>query len=205
MERNMQDVCYIEDLDQAMTLLKPQRLDILRRLDEPRTCPELADFFDESAQKIYYHVKALENAGLVQKVEERRVRGAVEGYYCAVARSYWLAPKLIGQIGSARQSRDQASLRVLLGLAEEVIEDTGKLGSASTLGSEVPSLSLSAHIYLPDAQRRGDFLREVQTTFQQLAQKYGLPEDDIIVTDDQGFRLVLMCYPKLDSPPAGTG
>lgn len=202
----MQDVCYIEDLDRAMTLLKPQRLEILRRMDSPRTCPELADYFGESAQKVYYHVKALETARLVEKVEEKRVRGAVEGYYQASARSYWLAPTLVGQIGTPTQARDQMSLRVLLGLAEEVIEDTGKLGSASALGTDVPSLSLSAHIHLPDARRRAEFLTEVQAVFQQLAIKYGLPENkDPVITDEQGFRLVLLCYPKPDLPSPGKG
>lgn len=202
----MQDVCYIEDLDRAMTLLKPQRLEILRRMDTPRTCPELADYFGESAQKVYYHVKALETARLVEKVEEKRVRGAVEGYYQASARSYWLAPTLVGQIGTPTQARDQMSLRVLLGLAEEVIEDTGKLGSASALGTDVPSLSLSAHIHLPDARRRAEFLTEVQAAFQQLAIKYGLPENkDPVITDEQGFRLVLLCYPKPDLPSPGKG
>lgn len=202
----MQDVCYIEDLDRAMTLLKPQRLEILRRMDTPRTCPELADYFGESAQKVYYHVKALETARLVEKVEEKRVRGAVEGYYQASARSYWLAPTLVGQIGTPTQARDQMSLRVLLGLAEEVIEDTGKLGSSSALGTDVPSLSLSAHIHLPDARRRAEFLTEVQAIFQQLAIKYGLPENkDPVITDEQGFRLVLLCYPKPDLPSPGKG
>ncbi|NWF68287.1 MAG: helix-turn-helix transcriptional regulator [Chloroflexi bacterium] len=192
----MQDVCYVDDLERALALLKPQRLEILKRLDEPRTCPELADFFDESPQKVYYHVKALENAGLVAKVAEKRVRGTVEGYYQARARSYWLAPKLIGQIGGARAAQDQLSLRVLLQLAEEVIEDTGKLGAASAVGQSVPSLSLSAHIHLPDANRRAAFMQELQATFQQLARKYGLPEDDVAITDGQGFRLVLLCYPQ---------
>jgi DNA-binding transcriptional ArsR family regulator len=202
----MQDVCYIEDLDRAMTLLKPQRLEILRRMDTPRTCPELADYFGESAQKVYYHVKALETARLVEKVEEKRVRGAVEGYYQASARSYWLAPTLVGQIGTPTQARDQMSLRVLLGLAEEVIEDTGKLGSASVLGTDVPSLSLSAYIHLPDARRRAEFLTEVQAVFQQLAIKYGLPENkDPVITDEQGFRMVLLCYPKPDLPSPGKG
>lgn len=192
----MQDVFYIEELDRAMALLKPIRLEILRRLDEPRTCPELADFFDESAQKIYYHIKALEQAGLVEKTEERRVRGIMEGYYQAKARSYWLAPKLIGQIGGGRATQDQISLNVLLQLAEEVIEDTGRLGNASALGKDVPSLSMSAHIHLPNAARRAEFLHEIQQIFQQLAVKYGLPQDEIAITDEQGFRLVLMCYPK---------
>ena len=87
----MQNVLYIEDVNQAMALLKPIRLEILKRLGEASTCPELAEYFDESPQKIYYHVKALESAGLVQKVEERRVRGIVEGHYQATANAYWLA------------------------------------------------------------------------------------------------------------------
>jgi DNA-binding transcriptional ArsR family regulator len=192
-EVQMQDVCYIDQVEQAMTLLKPQRLEILKRLDEPRTCLELAAMFDDSAQKIYYHIKALENAGLVDKIAERRVRGTLEGTYQAHARSYWLAPKLVGQIGSVTQARDQASLRVLLGLAEEVIEDVGKLGEASVVGQVVPSLSMSAHVLLPDGKRRAEFMRELQTTFQDIARKYGV---DAPAEDPANFRLVVLCYPK---------
>jgi DNA-binding transcriptional ArsR family regulator len=199
MDNSMQDVCYIEDVEQAMTLLKPLRLEILRRLDSPRTCPELAAEFEESAQKIYYHIKALQEAGLVDKVAEKRVRGTVEGHYQAKARSYWLAPKLVGAVGGARHARDQASLRVLLQLAEDVIEDTGKLGSVSEAGQHVPSLSLSAQIHLADSAQRSEFLQELQTTFQSLAMKYGIAQND---NDDEetnksaNFRLVMMCYPK---------
>jgi DNA-binding transcriptional ArsR family regulator len=192
----MQDVCYIEDVEQAMTLLKPIRLEILRRLGEPRTCPELASEFEESAQKIYYHIKALEEAGLVNKVAEKRVRGTVEGYYQAKARSYWLAPKLVGQIGGKEQARDQASLRMLLELAEDVIDDAGKLGTASEAGQNVPSLSLSAQIHLADAKQRATFLAELQTVFQSLALKYGIGADSENVAN---FRLVLMCYPKQEN------
>src|SRR3954447_20347725 len=159
----MQNVCYIEDVDQAMALLKPIRLEILRRLGEPRTCDELAEVFKESAQKIYYHVKALQEAGLVEKVSEKRVRGTVEGYYQAKARSYWLAPTLVGKIGSLQQTRDQASLRILLQLAEDVIEDTARLGSKSEVGQPVASLSLSAQIHLADSAQRAAFLQELQT------------------------------------------
>ena len=192
----MQDVLYIDDVDQALTLLKPIRLEILKRMDEPRTCPELADYFGETPQKVYYHVKALESAGLVEKVAERRVRGTVEGHYQASARAYWLAPKLVGQIGGTKAAQDQLSLRVLLDLAEEVHDDIGKLGNRAAVGGDVPSLSLSAHIHLPNIHRRAEFLRELQETFQQLARKYGLPDDEPMITDEQGFRLVLMCYPQ---------
>src|SRR5215813_4482983 len=131
MGNKMQDVFYVEDLEQAIALLKPMRIELLKRLDEPRTCPELAEAFGETAQSVYYHIKALEKAGLIQKVEERRVRGAVEGYYRAAARSYWLAPHLVGKIGGEKMTRDQISLRVLLDLAEEMHEDIGRLAHRS--------------------------------------------------------------------------
>lgn len=195
----MQDIFYIEEMEQAIALLKPIRVEILKQMEEPTTCPELADFFEESPQKIYYHIKALEKVGLVEKTDEKRVRGVVEGYYQAKARSYWLAPQLIGKIGGEKLAQDQMSLRVLLDLAEEVHEDIGKLGHQSEIGKPVPSLSLSAHIYLPDATRRSEFLAELQSTFQQLARKYSIPPDDLDIVDEQGLRLVLMCYPKLDA------
>lgn len=192
----MQDVFYIDELEQATALLKPARMELLKRMDEPRTCPELAEFFGETAQKIYYHVKALEKAGLVEKVDEKRVRGVVEGYYQARAHSYWLAPALVGKIGGQRMTQNQVSLRVLLDLAEEIHDDIGRLGHQAEAGKDVPSLSLSAHIYLPNGSRRAEFLREVQTVFEDLARKYGTPQDDLEIADGQGYRLVLVCYPK---------
>jgi hypothetical protein len=193
----MQDVLYIESVDQAATLLQPFRIDLLQQMVEPRTCPELGAHFDMTAQKIYYHIKALEKAGLVERVSENRVRGVVEGVYQAKARSYWLAPKLVGLIGGTQPTQDQTSLRFLLSLAEEMYEDIGHLGQKSEVGQDVPSLGLSAQIYLPDSGRRADFLNDVQTVFQSLARKYGIPADDM--GDDlvgKAFRLILACYPR---------
>jgi DNA-binding transcriptional ArsR family regulator len=192
----MQDVLYIEAVEQAMTLLHPLRIDLLKQMGETRTCPELAEMFDSTPQKIYYHVKALEKAGLVEKVEERRVRGAVEGYYRAKARSYWLAPHLVGQVGGEKAAQDQTSLRFLLTLAEEVQDDIGRLGQKSEAGQDVPSLGLSAHIYLPDGERRAAFLEDVQQVFTDLATKYGIPPDEANDLVGKSFRLILACYPK---------
>jgi DNA-binding transcriptional ArsR family regulator len=183
-------------VDQAAALLKPARLEVLRRLDAPRTCPELAEMFGGSTQRVYYHVKALEKAGLVEKVAERRVRGAREGVYQARARSYALAPGLVSGLGGRRQAQDQTSLRVLLSLAEEVQDDIGRLARRSEAGEAIPSLSLSAHIYLPDAARRAGFMQAVQAAVQDLARQYGLPPDEgPSAPGGAAFRLILACYP----------
>lgn len=193
--REMQEVLYIEDVDQAAALLKPQRIEMLKLMDRPRTCPELGKILGETPQKVYYHVKALQNAGLIEQVGERRVRGTVEGSYQARARSYWLASDLIGQIGGAAIAQDQVSLRHLLSLTEEMRGDIGHL--AQQVGKEIPSLGLSLHVELDDESRRADFMADVQHMAQVLAHKYGATADD---GDEQPpkplFRLVLACYPK---------
>ncbi|HLW00035.1 MAG TPA: helix-turn-helix domain-containing protein [Ktedonobacterales bacterium] len=191
----MQDMLYIEEVEQAAVLLKPRRLEILKRLAEPRSCLELAEALEDTPQKIYYHVKALEQAGLVEKVSERRVRGILEGFYQARARSYWLAPSLVGQIG-ARRSQEQASLSFLLGLAEQLQTEVGHL--AQTPSAEVPSVGLTAQIELRDPQQRSAFMRDLQQNIQALARKYGRQEGE--PEAGQIFRLLLACYPAPASP-----
>ncbi len=147
-------------------------------------------------QKIYYHVKTLEKAGLVEKVSERRVRGTVEGSYQAKARSYWLAPHLVGQIGGRRAAQDQISLHVLYGLAEQILDDVGQLANRSTTGQDVPSLSLSGEVSLPDGERRTEFLRDVRQAFEALARAYGVTSPQHSASGAQSFRLMLACYPS---------
>src|SRR3954465_15968369 len=91
----MQEVLYIEDVEQAAALLKPQRIEMLKLMDHPRTCLELGIILGQTPQKIYYHIKALQSAGLVEQVGERRVRGTVEASYQAPANSHGLAAKLV--------------------------------------------------------------------------------------------------------------
>jgi DNA-binding transcriptional ArsR family regulator len=192
----MQEVLYIEDVDQAAALLKPQRIEMLKLMDRPRTCPELGKIFGETPQKIYYHIKALQSAGLVEQVGERRVRGTVEGSYQARARAYWLASDLVGQVGGAGIAQDQVSLRHLLSLTEEMRSDIGHL--AQQVGRDIPSLGLSLHVELDDEARRAEFMADVQHMARILAHKYGATSGGD--GDEQPprplFRLVLACYPK---------
>ncbi len=193
-----QDVLYIESAEQAGVMLKPLRIELLRLMDRPRTCSELAEVFAETPQKIYYHVKALERAGLVERCGERQVRGATEGFYRARARSYWLTPTLVRSLGGATKVRDQTSLTMLCQHAERMLDDAGRLARKRDAGIHVPSLSLGAEISLPDARRRSEFLRELQETFERLATKFGAREPNQSRDNDETFRLTLACYPKPD-------
>jgi DNA-binding transcriptional ArsR family regulator len=182
----MQDVAYLERLEQAQTLLKPRRIEILRLLAEPRTCTQVAGELGDSPQKVYYHVKRLQEAGLVELVDERRVRGINEGIYRAVAGSYWLSPQLVGTIGR-RRAQDELSLGYLLDLAEELQADLARL---AVTRSELPSLGISGEVRLGPEQRSA-FLADLREALQSVMTRYGGEEGP-------AFRIALACYPKGD-------
>jgi DNA-binding transcriptional ArsR family regulator len=191
----MRDVLYIEELDQARALLKSPRVDVLKQMAEPINCTTLGERLGQSPQAIYYHVKALEKSGLVEKVEERRVRGIVEGVYQATARSYWVSPRLVGKLGGERATRDQLSLGYLIALAEEVQDDVGRLAQHAPGGEDqAPSLGLSAQIELKTAADRAAFMRDVQQAFQALAETYGARG----TKRGRHYKLALACYPAIE-------
>jgi DNA-binding transcriptional ArsR family regulator len=180
----MRDVLYLEQIEQAEALLKPQRVEVLRQLAEPRTCTEVATRLGQTPQRVYYHVKRLLDAGLVDLVSERKVRGVHEGIYQAGARSYWLSPRLVGRIG-LRRVQDELSLGYLLDLMEEVQADIAGLDRDAT---ELPSLGLSGEIHVRP-ENREEFLHELQGMLQDLFTRYGGAEGD-------AFKLAVACYPK---------
>ncbi len=180
----MRDVLYLERLEQAEALLKPQRIEVLRELAEPRSCTEVATRLDQTPQRVYYHVKRLAEAGLVTQVSERKVRGIHEGVYQASARSYWLSPRLVGRIG-LRRTQDELSLGYLLDLMEEVQAEVAALDRTAP---ELPSIGVSGEIRIPP-ERRQEFLDDLRTTLQDLFTRYGGREGD-------AFRLAVACYPR---------
>ena len=206
----MRDLLYLERVEEAETLLKPQRIEVLRQLAEPRSCTEVAARLDQTQQRVYYHVKRLVEHGLVTQVAERRVRGINEGVYQAAARAYWLSPRLVGRIGQ-RQQRDEASLGYLLDLMEEVQSDVAALhtqaarraaqhreadhqqaprravGELDADEPDLPSLGVSGEIRVrPD--RRPEFMADLKAALQDLFTKYGGAEGD-------AFKLAIACYP----------
>jgi DNA-binding transcriptional ArsR family regulator len=180
----MKDLLYVEGFEQADALLKPQRVEVLRHLAEPRSCTEVGLRLDQSPQRVYYHVRRLVDAELVAQVAQRRVRGIDEGVYQAVARSYWLSPRLVGPIGGPRV-RDELSLGYLIELVEDVQGDLAALDRARP---ELPTLGVSGRIRLP-AGRRAEFFDELRGTLRDLFARYGGRGGD-------DFQLAIACYPK---------
>ncbi len=197
----------LHSVSQARALLQPLRVELLRLLAEPHGIRELAEGLGATPQKVHYHIKALEAAGLVRKVDERRVRALTESIYQAAAASFGPSPELLGLLGGGRAARDQLSRGYLLALAEDLVADAARLAlSTEAEDREHPTLSISALLELADPERRQGFLRELQAVLQVLAEKYSGPADTAAAAGtseaaaSELYKLVLACYPQ----PAGS-
>jgi DNA-binding transcriptional ArsR family regulator len=120
------DVYTISSLEQVKVVADPLRVRILETIVlEPRTTKQIAELLGEKPTRLYHHVDALADAGLIRLVDTRPVRGTTEKYYQAVARSFRTDPGLFsgGDAGDdeARALADVATT-VFHNVAEEVRE-----------------------------------------------------------------------------------
>jgi DNA-binding transcriptional ArsR family regulator len=82
-------------LDEPATLrgaLAPLRRRLLARLAEPASASQLAPEFGVSRQKLNYHLRKLEDAGLVELVAQRQRRGFTERVLRARPDAYVIDP-----------------------------------------------------------------------------------------------------------------
>jgi biotin operon repressor len=188
----------LDSLQQARLLFQPLRLEILQQLTAPHSCGEVGAALGCSSQKVHYHIKALEAAGLVKRVGERKVRALTEALYQAAARHYWPGAALLHSLGGHTAAQDALSRNYLLGLAEELGSDAARLALGSAAEQQAhPTLSLSAQVALADPRRRSAFLHELKLAMQRLAEKYGAAAGAVATEE---YKLVLACYPAPADP-----
>jgi DNA-binding transcriptional ArsR family regulator len=181
----VRELLYLDRIEQAEALMKPKRVEVLRQFAEARTCTQVGAELGESPQAVYYHVKRLQKAGLLELVDERRVRGIVEGIYQAVAQSYWVAPEVVGRLGAERAPSDHLGLGYLLSLSESVQADLARLASTPAV---LPSFGVSGEVRLAPDQGAA-FVADLQRAFQDVLERYSGGEG-------HAFRLALACYPR---------
>jgi len=80
----MRPIKNIDDPRYVKAMSHPLRVRILAMLDERKASPnQLAGWLGATLGTVAYHVRTLEQLGLIELVDETRVRGAVEHHYRA--------------------------------------------------------------------------------------------------------------------------
>jgi DNA-binding transcriptional ArsR family regulator len=85
----MKSTYVLRNLKQVRVLASPTRLRILEAFGQSvMTTKQMALHLGEKPTRLYHHVDALEEAGLVRLVRTKKNRGTTEKYYAAVAKEF---------------------------------------------------------------------------------------------------------------------
>jgi DNA-binding transcriptional ArsR family regulator len=182
-------------------MLDPARLRILSAFREPDSSASVARTLGLPRQRVGHHVRALEAAGLLTHVGDRRKRNCVERLLQATARSYVLAPQLLGELGmTADEAHDRFSSTYLLAAATRVLQEVSALRPrAEAAGKKLPTLTLQTEVRFASARSQNAFLEELLAVFSELVTRHHKPD----APGGRTFRISLLGHPALgsDTPP----
>jgi DNA-binding transcriptional ArsR family regulator len=185
------DVEVIEDPAAAAVALDPMRARLLAELAEPVSAGALALRIGVPRQKLNYHLRALENHGLVELTEERKRGGITERVLQASAGSYVVSPAaLSASAADPGQAADRLSARHMIALAGRLVREVGSLARrAEAAGKRLPTMAIDTEIRFRSAADRAAFADELTQAVLDLASRYhhdgGRPH-----------RLVVAAHPK---------
>jgi DNA-binding transcriptional ArsR family regulator len=177
----------------AIAALDPVRQQLLVHLVEPDSAAGLARRLRLPRQRLNYHLRALEDAGLVELVEERRKGNCLERVLRATARSFVISPEALGVLGPGPETAaDRLSSAYLVAAAGRVIRDVGALeAQARAEGKRIATLTIDADVRFANAEKRAEFARELTEAVARLAAKY----HDQRASSGRRFRLLAAVHP----------
>jgi len=197
----------IRDAAAARVLLQhPLRARVLALgAAEARSPADMARELGESRQKVHFHVTKLADAGLLERAGTARKRNMTEQRWRATARSYVLAPELLGGVGAhALPVEDAASAATLMARAARLQHEVGiAMSEAGAAGKRLPSLSLSSELRFTSAAQRAAFTEALQDAVTRIVAEHTSPAEtpDGAAAKGRPYRLVLGCHPI---PPGQT-
>ncbi len=166
---------------------------------EPASATELARRLGLPRQRVNYHVRELQRAGLLRAAGRLRRRNLIEQRYVATARSYVLAPALLGPLAPDwRSIADPASADYVLALAEQVRSDVARASEeAAAEGKRLSTLSVKSQFRFETAEERTRFTEAVRQALVEVIARYTSPNLRADGRPGRGrpYRLVLACYP----------
>lgn len=189
----MLDVEVIDDPLAAAVALEPVRSRLLSELAAPASAGSLANRLGIPRQKLNYHLRALENHGLVRVAEKRKWGGLTERLLVATASSYVVSPAALGPAATDPcRNADRLSATYLISLAARIVREVNHLLRRSRdLDKRLPTLSVDTEIRFRTPDDRAAFSRELTASLTSLVSRY----HNASSPEGRTHRLVLVAHP----------
>ena len=168
----MQDLEVIEDPAAAYVAVEPIKSKILAALAEPASAATLTPAAPPR-QKVNYHLRSLEDYGLVRISEKRLWGGLTERVMVASAASYVVSPAVFGAVApNPNRGVDRLSAAYLIALAARIVREvSGLMRRAREAGKQLATLSIDTEIRFKSADRAA-FTNELTEAVRTLVSRY---------------------------------
>lgn len=181
----------IADADKALLALDPVKRRLLDALREPGSAASLAKRLGLPRQQLGYHLRALEEAGLVRLVEARQRRGFVERVLVSVADAFVLDPALLGPDRSADRQDAHASAYLVQAAGTVVREVTRMRAAAQAEGQRLLTFTIEADLGFERPQDFHEFADALARAVAEIARRYPTGEGR------RGYHLVAGAHPAV--------
>jgi len=189
------DVAVIEDPATAVVALDPRRSRLLAALaEEPASAAAVAARVGLPRQQVGYHLKALQDQGLVIEVGQRHHGGITERILAASARGYVVSPGAMGTAGvDHTRVTDRFSAAYLVALVARAVREVGELlHRAERVGKRLPTLSIDADVCFATAEDRAACAAELAHAVRTIAARYHNESD----ATGRWYRIVAISHPR---------
>jgi DNA-binding transcriptional ArsR family regulator len=189
-------VALVSDAAKARAALTPLRRELLERLREPNSASTLAAQLAIPRQKLAYHLRVLEEAGLVRLVEERQRRGFIERVMVACADTFVLDPALVQSAAKqAVTAQDRDASEHLVTTASALVRDVARMREAADReGKRLLTLTVEAELTFETPAAFDAFSEQLSEAITTLAKRYAASP---VRKGGRRYRLVAAAHPAL--------
>lgn len=187
---------FLDDDRRVRVALTPLRRRLLEALRTPASAARLAEQLGIPRQKLGYHLRALEEAGLVRLAEARQRRGFTERLL--VSTDYVVDPDLLGHAPAdpdAVEAQDRHAADHLIRAASAVVRDVARMRQeAEAQGARLLTLTVEADLTFARPADFDAFTEDLAEAVAALARRYAPNSQD---GEGRRYRLVAGAHPAL--------
>ena len=164
----------VGDAATARLALSPLRLRLLARLREPASAAALGEEFGLPRQKIGYHLKQLEAAGLIRSVGTRQRRGFTERLMETCSDALLVDPMILaGADPAAVGKQDRFAAEHLVRTAAGLVRDVSRMREAAAAeGSRLLTFTIEADVAFAAPGDVARFVERLSGSLQAIAEDF---------------------------------
>jgi DNA-binding transcriptional ArsR family regulator len=166
---------YVDQPEHVRLALSPLRRRLLGLLRTPSSATKVAAELGLPRQRVNYHLRALETAGLVELVEERPRRGCTERILRTRPGTFVVDPTMM-IADEVVQARDQYAAEHLVSVAAATVRDVARMQAAAAAdGKRLLTFTVEAAVRFARPDDVHAFTDELADAIRQVVDRYDSP------------------------------